>query len=262
MSKRQHHLKPRQTRSASVQPLDGETLGQGWRLEIPAGPAGIYRLAQLDDYASLPRHRLPWRAPLRVSLRARLSANDLPGTWGFGLWNDPFGFSIGLGGMSRRFPTLPNAAWFFYASPPNYLSFRDDLPAQGLLAATFASPNIHSGLLALGSLGLPLALAPFLGRLLRRFTRSFIRQGAVQLALDPMEWHQYSLDWGEAGVVFSLDGERAYSTPVNPGAPLGLVLWIDNQYAAWPPDGRLRYGFLPNPQPAWMEIAAFGLNYA
>jgi hypothetical protein len=33
------------------------------------------------------------------------------------------------------------------------------------------------------------------------------------------------------------------------------VLWIDNQYAALPPKGRLSFGTLPVPQPAWIEIA-------
>jgi hypothetical protein len=36
---------------------------------------------------------------------------------------------------------------------------------------------------------------------------------------------------------------------------LGLVLWIDNQYAAFPPTGRLRIGSLLNPESAWLELA-------
>ena len=229
-------------------------------MQIPAGPAGTYRLAQLDDYTVLPRRSLPWKPPLRMQLRARLSAGDLPGTWGFGLWNDPFSLSIGLGGMSRRFPALPQAAWFFYASPLNYLSFQDDLPGHGLLAATFASVKFPAWLLALGSLGLPLTLLPPLGRRLRRFTCRFVRQGASQLVLDPVDWHTYELDWTQAEVVFCVDGERVFSTSVVPGSPLGLVLWIDNQYAAWSPDGRLRYGFLPCGDQAWLEIREFRLN--
>ena len=38
-----------------------------------------------------------------------------------------------------------------------------------------------------------------------------------------------------------------------PTPPLGLVLWIDNQFAAWTPEGRLGYGVLENAA-AWMEI--------
>jgi len=43
-------------------------------------------------------------------------------------------------------------------------------------------------------------------------------------------------------------------TEIAPPGPLGLVLWVDNQYAALPPDGRLRYGTLPNPEAAWVEL--------
>ena len=139
-------LIPIHTRAAQVHAL----APGAWRLEIPAGAAGRYRLAQVDDYHRLRRRDFPWRPPLRLSLRARASAPDLPGTWGFGLWNDPFSLSMGLGGAAQRFPALPNAAWFFFASPPNYLSFRDDLPAQGFLAATFQAPAIPAPLLGAG----------------------------------------------------------------------------------------------------------------
>jgi hypothetical protein len=50
-----------------------------------------------------------------------------------------------------RLPALPNTAWFFFASPPNYLSLRDDLPAQGALAAVFRSPRLPASLLVLGA---------------------------------------------------------------------------------------------------------------
>jgi hypothetical protein len=36
---------------------------------------------------------------------------------------------------------------------------------------------------------------------------------------------------------------------------MGLVLWIDNQYAAFPPDGKLRAGTLPALEEAWLEIS-------
>jgi hypothetical protein len=32
-----------------------------------------------------------------------------------------------------------------------------------------------------------------------------------------------------------------------------LVIWIDNQFAAWTPEGRVNNGTLENPA-AWMEI--------
>jgi hypothetical protein len=232
----------------------------GWRLEIPAGPKGRYRLAQLDDYTRQPRHSLPWTPPVTLKLRARLSAASLPGTWGFGLWNDPFALSLGVGGASRRFPALPNAAWFFYASAPNYLSFRDDKPAQGLLSAAFRSPAFPAPLLALGTpFGALLLWAPT-ARLMRRLLRLFINEDAASLDANPSEWHTYCLHWSGEHLSFELDEQPVFQTAVRPNPPLGLVLWIDNQYAALPPRGRLRIGYLPNPEPAWLEIAGLELS--
>ena len=102
-----------------------DELGHGYaRLNLPAGDATSYRLAQLDDYAHLPRGRFPHHA-LTLSLLARTSAASLPGTWGFGFWNHPFGLSLGFGGNPFSLPALPNAVWFFGASAENYLSFKD-----------------------------------------------------------------------------------------------------------------------------------------
>lgn len=226
----------------------------GWRLEIPAGPAGLYRLAQLDDYTHRKRRDFPWRAPVSLHLRLRASAGEIPGTWGFGLWNDPFSVSLGVGGSTRRLPALPNAAWFFFASEHNYLSLRDDLPAQGALAATFQSDPFPTPVLALSALLMPLLAVPYTARLLRHLARRKVQQAAVQFTTTLTEWHTYRLDWEASAVHFSLDGEPLFSTPLSPRGPLGLVLWLDNQYAAFPPSGKLRYGTLPNPQPAWIEL--------
>src|SRR3989304_3638966 len=123
-------LTPHQTPGASVEEISP---GTEYRLMIPAGRADKYRLAQLDDYTQTPRGRFPLRFPpstslrtgLNLSLSARASSDSIPGTWGFGLWNDPFGFSLGFGGNPFRLPALPNAVWFFGASKESYLSFRD-----------------------------------------------------------------------------------------------------------------------------------------
>jgi len=93
-------------------------------LTVPAGKADKYRVVQIDDYALMPRRQFQHRFPLSLSLSARTSSDSIPGTWGFGLWNDPFGLSIGYGGKPWRLPALPNAVWFFGASEENYLSFK------------------------------------------------------------------------------------------------------------------------------------------
>lgn len=222
------------------------------RLVIPSGAEKRFRLAQLDDYMHLSRKHFPWRPPLTISLQARTSHKEIPGTHGFGLWNDPFNFKVGFG--SRQIlPALPNAAWFFFASPNNYLSFRDDLPANGALAATFHAPNIPLWLAAPSLIGLPLLLISPVARWVRKIASRVIRQDTVQLNLDPTYWHSYRIDWEVGDVSFYVDDQPVLSTKISPVGPLGFVLWIDNQYAAWTPEGRMKYGTLPSSS-GWLEV--------
>lgn len=230
-----------------------------WKLSIPAGGGGQYRLAQLDDYHDLPRNRFRWQPPLTLSLTAQISDSPLPGTWGFGFWNDPFSFSLGVKGSSRRLPALPNAAWFFYASPQNYLSLRDDLPANGLLAAVFRSPLIPAFLLAPALFALPLLALPLTTRWLRRLARRLIQQDAVRLHLDFTQPHRYQLDWQSHRVRFEVDDQPVFESPLVPQGRLGLVIWIDNQYAAFYPNGKLNFGTLANP-PAALDIRNIGIH--
>ncbi len=225
-----------------------------WHLEIPAGSSHRYRLAQLDDHSSGMRSSFLWKAPLRLSLQARVSDDNLPGTWGFGLWNDPFSFLLGFGGVVSRLPSLPETAWFFHASPQNYLSFRDDLPANGLLAATFSSTNVPIVLLALASPVLALTIIPRAAQWVRKLIRRQVRQDAAGLHASLTDWHTYRLEWGRDQAVFNLDDTQVFVTGVVPHSPMTLVMWIDNQYMSLAPAGRLRYGYLPNLVPAWLEV--------
>jgi hypothetical protein len=247
-------LKPHQTPAAEV----AEIAAGAWRLVIPAGRAGQYRLAQLDDYRSLSRQAFPWQPPLRLTLEARASADNLPGTWGFGLWNDPFGNGLAYGG-TRLLPALPKAAWFFFASEQNYLSFRNDQPAHGALAGVFRSPSLPVWpFLPLAPLAVLLAVRP-LARIGRRMAAGIVREHAAALGLDVTRWHNYAIDWRSDGVIFSVDGQVVDESPVSPTGPLGLVVWIDNQYAAWRPDGRLGYGTLAGPE-AWIEVRGLAVT--
>ena len=246
-------LTPRRASGGGMTEIPG-----GWRLEIPAGGRGAYRLAQLDDYASLSRRRFPWRPPLSLSLRARLSASGLPGTWGFGLWNDPFGLSLGFGGTPGRLPAPPEAAWFFYASPQSHLALRDDLPGAGFFAGSIRSLPATI-VLAPALLGLPLLPVRPFSRWLRRRAASLVQQAATSIELDVTRSHRYNIDWLREGTQFSIDGRVILKTHLAPHPPLALVLWIDNQYAAWRPDGRLAYGVQENPA-AWLEITELKLE--
>jgi hypothetical protein len=243
-------LKPLKTNRGQVI----ETQPGSWRLSIPAGDTHEYRLAQLDDYLSLSRRKFLWHPPLSLSLEARVSTQALPGTWGFGFWNDPFSANLGLGGMARRLPALPDTAWFFFASPPNYLALKDNHPAQGMLAATFSAPRLPFWFLVLGIPLVPFLAVPFMARGIRRAARFFVKESASRIDLNLTIWHNYGLEWKPGNVHFTVDGISVFNTPISPVGPLGLVLWIDNQYAAFTPDGRFKTGTLANPEPAWLEL--------
>lgn len=248
-------LKERTTSHAHIKEISG-----GWRLELDEGSPGTYRLAQLDNYAGLSRGAFPHSAPFKVQLNARASHKELPGTWGFGLWNDPFGFSLGLGGTHGRLPALPNAAWFFFASQQNHLSLRNELPGSGALAATFQSPRIPALALAPAVIALPLLAWAPTSRWLRRQASKVIRQDAVTLNIDATDWHEYELIWRNDLLKFSMDGKLVLQTPIKPRPPLALVLWLDNQYAAWQPSGRLSYGASSTPPDCWVEMKGLRLN--
>jgi len=243
-------LKPYKATGGCIEEISPGT----WRLSIPSGPCGEYRWAQLDNYRHLPRKKFAYNPPLNLALKARVSTPDLQGTWGFGFWNDPLSASIGLGGMARRLPALPNTAWFFHASAPNYLTFRDHHPAQGFLTATFASPLIPSLLLGFGIPFLPFLAWRVSARLFRKLIRILVQEDAVNLVIDPTEWHQYRMEWLVDKVVFLIDGIKYISTPIVPRGRLGLVIWIDNQFAAFPPDGRFRFGTLNTIESSWLEV--------
>ena len=223
-------------------------------LSIPPGSTRAYRWAQLDDYHKVSRRKFPWQLPLKISLQARCSMQEHAGTWGFGLWNDPFSASLGLGGMAHRLPALPNCAWFFYASPPNHLEIHDRFPSDGFLAATFQSPRIPTPFLLPAFPGLPLFVLPFFAKHFRKWLRPIINQDAVKILIDLTQWHSYQIDWSKQTVNFMIDEKQVLSTKISPKGKLGLVIWIDNQYAAFPPDGKIRFGTLSQETESRLEI--------
>ena len=237
------NFKTRHTPGASV-----NALPNGFRLIIPDGDSRRYRVAQLDDYAQSGRKDFSHRPSLSLSLRARASRESIPGTWGFGLWNDPFGLSIGYGGNALRLPTLPSAIWFFHASKENHLTFSNKL-GNGFLAQLFRSPKLQLSRLA--RVGLTL---PFSRRKARGLMHEIVEEDGVRLGVDVTEWHGFRLEWSPTRSAFWVDDELLLESPVSPRPPLGLVIWIDNQYAAWHPDGKIGFGILENTEPAWLEI--------
>jgi hypothetical protein len=245
-----HQLKHRTTRGSLVEQLEPDS----WRLTIPSGTGKSYNWVQLDDYLDLPRSRFLWQKPVRMECRARISNHNLPGTWGFGFWNDPFNASLGIRGTAARMPALPNAAWFFFASPENHLTLSTNSPGQGFLATVFQSPLIPAGLLIPGYLALPALIIPSAARWLRKTASRVIKDQSYKIEVAVTNWNSYRLEILADRTNFFVNDRLIYSPVIAPVGKLGVVIWIDNQYASFRPDGKIQAGLLENTQPAWMEI--------
>lgn len=243
--------------------LDPLEIGGGHVNEITPGrmrlfnPAGAqhYVNAQLDDYRRLPRTNFPWNPPLVMNLRARASPSQPLGTLGFGFWNDPFTISLGQGGAARRFPATPRALWFFYAAPPNALSFTTSVPGHGWKAVSLSTPSIPALLLAPGAaMALLLTKIRLLRRPLMRRALASVTAREKPLKTPLEEWHQYRIAWEEGHAAFSVDGEVVLETEAPPPGPLGFVTWIDNQFATATEELGLRFGISLLEHEQWLEI--------
>lgn len=235
-------------------------IGGGWvegerpeRFILPAGPAK-YADAQVDDYG-LKRTAFRWRPGTRLEVSARFShdAGVLRGTAGFGFWNAPFG-------PTTTRPRLPQAVWFFFASPPGDLPLPLEGPGRGWFASTLDAGR--PGALSLAPFA-PAAIAlNQIWRLRRRMWPSIREQLGISfapLAVELREWHDYTLDWRPDGCDFAVDGTMVHQTLHSPRGPLGFVCWIDNQYLVMTPRGRFRWATLALDKPQWMEIAGLTL---
>ncbi len=232
---------------------------QGWRLTLPP-TAGGYADAQIDDYGRLShRAHYPWHPGTRMSLRARFSPGQetLRGTAGFGFWNAPFG------DPTVRRPALPQAAWFFFGSPPTDLPLALSGPGQGWFAATLDAAG--PGALALLPLA-PLVLlanqvAGLRATLWPRLRRALCTS-CQPLAESMEEWHNYELLWRRQGCRFRVDGRVVHETLAGPRGPMGFVCWIDNQYLIATNRGRLRWGVLNTAVTQTLEVADLRLGPA
>ena len=87
-----------------------------------------------------------------------------------------------------------------------------------------------------------------------------IGEDGIRLSVDVAQWHRYRLEWRETRVSFEVDDIQVFESPISPDPPLGSVIWIDNQYAAFTPEGKIGFGVLENPEPAWLEIKELELE--
>jgi hypothetical protein len=236
--------------------LNGGLVETGPPLRLVLPPvAGGYADAQIDDYG-LPavqrRRDYPWRPGVRLRVQARFSheAGTLQGTAGFGFWNAPFG------DPTVRWPALPQAVWFFYASAPSDLPLPLRGPGRGWFAATIDAARPAALALAPTSpLVLLLHQLPPLRRRLWPFIRRCLGISFWPLSVSMTGWHTYELHWQKAGSIFLVDGQTVYQTPHAPRGPLGFVTWLDNQYMVLTVNGRMRWGTVAITETQWLELA-------
>ncbi|HZU70852.1 MAG TPA: hypothetical protein VFA09_26490 [Ktedonobacteraceae bacterium] len=236
-----------------------EIVNSALRMSFASAQHGTYTDAQIDDYGGLARSAFPWKPPLRMEVRARsslpaatlTSAGDHPdylrGTAGFGFWNYPFS-------VRGDILMLPEAAWFFYASPPSNMALVPSIPGFGWKAQVIHS--MRPGALAAT---IPLALTTGLGLLTgqtRPASRWMQRLTGAREALinaDMSFWHTYVLEWRQDEALFQVDDQLVLRASEPPTRPLGFVAWLDNQYAVATPRGVLRFGAIAS-GPQWFEI--------
>ena len=208
------------------------------RMTVHPG-ASTYSNAQIADY-TYNDFNLHWQPPLRLTVTAWASGagETLRGTAGFGFWNHPFSPD------SSRFPRLPQAIWWFFASPPSDMALAYGVPGHGWKAATIDSTRPAA-----------LAMMPFAppAALLMRSPRMYARlfptiQRRLKIAehrLDSAllaERHTYTFDWQADGALFAIDGEPVLQTPYAPLGRIGFVAWMDNRYAVVTPQGKFGFG--------------------
>jgi hypothetical protein len=233
------------------------------RLSFEAATEDTYTDAQIDDYDAPGRH-FSWRPPLRMDVRARASNPAahpkgtggrfaLVGTAGFGFWNLPFN---PYGKIFR----LPEAVWFFYASPPSQMQLVPGSPGWGWKAQV-----VHTQRLGALAAGLPtlasVAWARFTGNQIpaAQWVQRFSGTQESILDADLTTWHEYRLEWERTAARFWVDDTLVFTAPNPPRGPLGFVAWIDNQYAIATPRGHFHFGAL-NAGPQWLEIDSLSIT--
>jgi hypothetical protein len=227
----------------------------GLRLATAGARRSAYSNAQIDDYSGLARRELPWRPPVHMQLRARFPAR-ICGTAGFGFWNSPIS---PLGSL----PSLPAAAWFFYASPPANMATAIGVPGQGWKAATIDMTTPAAWAWApLAPLVMVLSRAPALYRRLWPRIQRALRIDEAPLGHPDAEWRDYSLEWRRDGARFAVDGRSVLETDRAPGGPLGFVAWIDTQWLIATPQGQFGWGLHEAPAPQYLDLAELRIEGA
>lgn len=204
-----------------------------WSLRVESD-GSRYSNAQLDDYHHLRRSDYPWRPNSELRIAARFSG-DLRGTYGFGFWNAPYS------PLASRSIALPASAWFFGNGNGN-LAWTTQSHATGFKAATLDTRRLRA-----------LTLAPFspLLMLANRWSAWYTRTWPVlqpalglseQMLSTDTTWHHYRIRWHHNALQWYVDERLVHEVAHAPRGPLGLCIWIDNQWLTATPDGRFGWG--------------------
>lgn len=225
-------------------------LEHGLRLATANAHSQRYSNAQIDDYGRRARSQLPWRPPVRLTIRARFPTSII-GTAGFGFWNSPIS---PLGSL----PALPAAIWFFYASPPSDMRPVLNQAGAGWKAACMDLTTTRAMALApLAPVAIGLArqshFAHLRNRLWRRIQHNLRIAEASLGALDPA-WRTYQIEWHPTHARFLVDEQVVLEAPYAPRGPLGFVTWVDTQYLIATVDGQFGWGLLDVPQVQYFDI--------
>jgi hypothetical protein len=216
------------------------------RLTVPSVNSAAYHDAQITDY-TLPQRDFFWEPltnhTVHLEVEAQFNRTDIRGTAGFGFWNHPF--SPDMSGLPRP----PQAAWFFYGSPPNNMPLAQGVPGYGWKAATISARRWSFWSLApFAPLGLLLMRVPTLYNVLWPIGQNAI--AVREQLLEPqilLERTRYAITWAEDAVSFAVNGVEVLRSPFRLRGRMGFIAWIDNQYAIVTPQGRFGWGLVDVP---------------
>lgn len=238
---------------------DGSVYRSGAALQLallPDATGETYHNAQITDYE--PRQTaFQYRPPLRLTVEAAssLHPSNLKGTAGFGFWNHAFA-------PDQRGLGLPQTLWWFFSASPSNMALAKGVPGFGWKAATMDASRWQArALLPLAPLAIPLMHnATLYNRLYPVAQRTL---GIAEAALDSSlleAVHTYELVWRPDGAVFSVDGEVVLTTPHAPRGPLGLIAWMDNQFAVVTPQGQFKMGLTSIAKPQALVLYSVKLE--
>jgi hypothetical protein len=192
-------------------------------------------------------------AATHASETSNQSAEILRGTAGFGFWNYPFS-------VRGDVLMLPEAIWFFYASPPSNMALVPDSPGFGWKAQVVHAMRSGAFFSALPLLGAtPLAWLTGNTRPAAHWLQRVTGAHETTLGTDLTTWHTYKVEWETLAVRFFVDEQLVLTAPDPPTRPLGFVAWLDNQYAIATPRGVLRFGTVSS-TPQWLEISGLRIE--